>query len=92
MFGRYGFVILDVKKMMTFKGPASYAKMASPGGKLTALAFHPTKKSKQSRVINLSLNKTLGRMMTSRIDPIYCCFTLGAGTSTALTTTTGNLL
>jgi hypothetical protein len=25
-------------------GQASWAKMMSPGGKLTALAFHPTKK------------------------------------------------
>ncbi len=29
---------------MSFKGKASWAKMTSPGGKLTALAGHPTKK------------------------------------------------
>jgi len=29
---------------MSFRGQASWAKMTSPGGKLTALAYHPTKK------------------------------------------------
>jgi hypothetical protein len=29
---------------MSFRGQASLAKMMSPGGKLTALAYHPTKK------------------------------------------------
>jgi hypothetical protein len=38
-------VIPDVnKKMMSFGGQASRAKMASFGAKLTALASHPTKK------------------------------------------------
>jgi hypothetical protein len=43
--------------MTSFRGQASWAKMMSPGGKLTALACHPTTKSKHSRVIDLSLNK-----------------------------------
>jgi hypothetical protein len=30
--------------MMSFRWQASWAKMTSPGGKLTALACHPTKK------------------------------------------------
>jgi hypothetical protein len=39
------FVIPDVKeKMMTFGGQASWAKITPPGGKLTALVCHPTKK------------------------------------------------
>jgi hypothetical protein len=32
------------KKMMLFRGEASWAKMTSYGDKLTALACHPTKK------------------------------------------------
>ena len=32
------------QKMMSFRGQASWAKMTSPGGKLTALAHHPTNK------------------------------------------------
>jgi len=30
--------------MMSFRGKASWAEMTSPGGKLIALAGHPTKK------------------------------------------------
>jgi len=30
--------------MTSFRGQASWAKMMSPGGELTALACHPTKK------------------------------------------------
>jgi hypothetical protein len=30
--------------MMSLQGQAGWAKMTSAGGKLTALAFHPTKK------------------------------------------------
>ncbi len=32
------------QKMTSFRGQASWAKMTSPGGKLTAPACHPTKK------------------------------------------------
>jgi hypothetical protein len=32
------------QKLMSLRGHASWAKMTSPGGKLTALACHPTKK------------------------------------------------
>jgi hypothetical protein len=32
------------QKMTSFRGKASWAKMTSPGGKVTALACHPTKK------------------------------------------------
>jgi hypothetical protein len=32
------------QKMMSFRGQASWTKMTSPGGKLTALAYHQTKK------------------------------------------------
>jgi hypothetical protein len=40
-----GFVIPYVKiKMTSFRGQASWAKRASPGGKLTARACHTTKK------------------------------------------------
>ncbi len=30
--------------MTSFKGQAGWAKMMSPGGKVSALGFHPTKK------------------------------------------------
>jgi hypothetical protein len=35
---------ISKQKMMSFRGQASYAKMMTPGGKLTALACHLTKK------------------------------------------------
>jgi len=44
---------------MSFRGQASWAKMTSPGGKLTAMACHPTK-NVQSGVTNLSLYKHWG--------------------------------
>jgi hypothetical protein len=34
---------MSEQKMMSSRGQASWAKMTSPGGKLTALACHPTK-------------------------------------------------
>jgi hypothetical protein len=34
------------QKMMSFRGQAGWAKMTSPGGKLTALGCHPTKINK----------------------------------------------
>jgi hypothetical protein len=37
-------MFLIYKKMKSFRGEASWAKMASPGVKLTALACHPTNK------------------------------------------------
>jgi hypothetical protein len=37
--------------MMSFRGLASKAKMASPGGKLTALACHPAKKVNTAEVL-----------------------------------------
>jgi hypothetical protein len=40
---------------MTPPGQACWATMASTGGKLTGTGYHPTKKSKQSGVTNLSL-------------------------------------
>jgi hypothetical protein len=44
MFVRDRLVIPDVnKKMMSFKGKDSWTKMTLPGGKLIALACHPTK-------------------------------------------------
>ncbi len=36
--------------MTSFRGHVSWAKMMSPGGKLTALACHPTKKVNQAEV------------------------------------------
>jgi hypothetical protein len=43
--------------MMSFRGQASWAKMTSPGGKLTALACHPTKRvHKAEELIYLSTN------------------------------------
>ncbi len=45
MFVTGRLVIPDAnKKMTSFRGEASWAKMTSPGGKLTAQACHPTKK------------------------------------------------
>jgi hypothetical protein len=37
-------VIRDVNKNDVIRGQASWAKMTSPEGKLTAMACHPTKK------------------------------------------------
>jgi hypothetical protein len=43
-FWRDGLVILECNQnMMSLMGQASWAKMASLGGKLTALACYPTK-------------------------------------------------
>jgi hypothetical protein len=43
--------------MMSFRGQASWAKMMSPGGKLTALACHPTKRvNKVEELTSLSTN------------------------------------
>jgi hypothetical protein len=45
------------QKMMSFRGQASWAKMISPGGKLTTLACHPTKKvNKAEELTYLSTN------------------------------------
>jgi len=41
---RYFSYSISKQKMMSFGGQTSWAKMTSPGGKLTALASHPTKK------------------------------------------------
>jgi hypothetical protein len=38
-----GYLLLIETKMTSFRGQASWAKMTSPGGKLTTLACHPTK-------------------------------------------------
>jgi hypothetical protein len=37
------------KKMKSFKGQASWAKMTSTGGKLVVLVCHPTKKVNKSQ-------------------------------------------
>ncbi len=43
--------------MTSFRGQVSWAKMASPGGKLTALLCHPTKKvNKAEELTYLSTN------------------------------------
>jgi len=43
--------------MTSFKGQASSAKITSPGGKLTALACHPTKRvNKAEELTYLSTN------------------------------------
>jgi hypothetical protein len=45
------------EKVTSFRGQASWAKMASPGGKLTAPACHPTKKvNKAEELTYLSTN------------------------------------
>jgi hypothetical protein len=45
------------QKIMSFRGQASSAKMTSFGGKLTALACHPTKRvSKAEELTYLSTN------------------------------------
>ncbi len=42
---------------MPFKGQACWAKMMSPGDKLTALAYHPIKKENSAEELtNLSIN------------------------------------
>jgi hypothetical protein len=43
--------------MTSFMGQVSVANMMSPGGKLTAMACHLTKRYKESRGTNLSLLK-----------------------------------
>jgi hypothetical protein len=45
--------------MISFRGQASWAKMMSPGGKLTALACHPMKKVNKVEQLTY-LSKTLG--------------------------------
>ena len=43
--------------MTSFRGQASWAKMMSPGGKLTALAYHPNRKvNKAEELTYLSPN------------------------------------
>jgi len=43
--------------MTSFRGQTSWAKMTSHGGKLTALACHPTKKvNKAEELTYLSIN------------------------------------
>ncbi len=37
-------IIPDENKKTSFRGQASWAKMSSPGGKLTALVYHLTKR------------------------------------------------
>jgi len=39
-------------KMTSFRGQAGWAKMMSPGSKLTALACHPTKKVNIAEELN----------------------------------------
>ncbi len=39
--------------MTSFRGQVSLAKMMSPRGKLTALAYHPTNKENKSGVITI---------------------------------------
>jgi hypothetical protein len=61
-----------VNKQWNVIQEASWAKIMSPGGKLTALVCHPTPNNKQSRGANLSLNKhwltgqSLNRVFNSR--------------------------
>ncbi len=49
-------VIPDKQKMMSLRGQASWAKITSPGGKLTALACHPTKK--ENKIVLVSYLST----------------------------------
>jgi hypothetical protein len=51
--------------MMSFQGQASWAKMMSPRGKLTALECHPTKKVKRSKELKGCLHET------AKIGPIF---------------------
>ncbi len=51
--------------MASFGGQATWANMTSPGGKLTALACHPTKKVNNAEELTYSL-QTLE-------DVIYAC-------------------
>jgi hypothetical protein len=39
--------------MMSLRGKASWAKMTSPGGKLTAPACHPTKKVNEAEYLTI---------------------------------------
>ncbi len=43
--------------MTSFRGQAILAKMTPPGGKLTSLSCHPTKKVNTTEELNLSLNQ-----------------------------------
>jgi hypothetical protein len=57
-------VIPDVNKTMTsLMGQASWAKMTSPGGKLTALMCHPTRTvHKAEELTYLTAARYLGRL------------------------------
>ncbi len=52
--------------MMSFRGPTSWANMTSPGGKLTALACHPTKqvnKAKQLTCLSINMDLNFGLLV-----------------------------
>jgi hypothetical protein len=53
--------------MMSFRGQASWAKMTSLGGKLTALACHPTKKVNKAEELTLLSTKIAAIYTFSKI-------------------------
>jgi hypothetical protein len=55
--------------MTSFRGQASWVKMMSPGGKLTALVCHPTKKvNKTKELTHLSTN--IGQYVMRLFQPL----------------------
>jgi hypothetical protein len=62
-------LLLMLTKNAVIQGAAELGKNASPGGKLTALACHPTKKGKQSSVTNLYFYKHLAIML--KLEDIF---------------------
>jgi hypothetical protein len=64
--------------MMSFRGKANWAKMTSPGVKLTALAFHPTKKvNKAEELTYLSINIPVFESKNMKAKTLH--LTLGSG-------------
>jgi hypothetical protein len=60
--------------MMSFGGQASCTKMTSPGGKLIAMACHPTKKVMKAEELPISLKTLFDGGLTSAEGQKLGCF------------------
>jgi len=57
--------------MMSFKGQASWTKMMSPGGNLSALACHPTKKVNKAEQLTYLSTKIVFSSKLSELSVLY---------------------
>jgi hypothetical protein len=68
----------DVNKEITsFRGQTSRAKMTSPGGKLTALVCHPTKKVNKAEELTYFYTKVAPNHRMTRQVFYHCATTSG---------------